>query len=183
MPAFKPDTPEERRRKNMASHNLVKTGDPETVSDPGYFPAFCDSNGSVVLAYCRRCHGGEIELEDQSCVERLLVQAIEHEKTLTPLQRAVNSMKQRQSWVVGESMMNDDGSPNGRTREEAVKILERVAPEFLILAELERLQRVVKSEIEARGKLEAALRGKEDAMELLFGRMRVRGVPFEDLIS
>lgn len=182
MPVFKPDTPEARRRKNMASHDLIKTGDPEVVCMDNHWPAYCDGNGEVVLGFCRRCNGGEVELEEQSCLERLLIRAMLLEKTLSPLQRAINLMKQRQSWVVGESRMNDDGSPNGRTREEAVKLLETVAPEFLVLAEMERLRGCLKSEIEARGKLEAALRSKEAAMDVLFERMRLRGVPYEDLI-
>lgn len=51
----------------------------------------------------------------------------------------MNAIAQKRSWVVGESMMNDDGSLNGRTCDEATALAERVAPEFVLLAELERL--------------------------------------------
>ena len=54
--------------KNIDTHDLVKTGDPEAGLDAnGDWPPFCDRNGVVVLAYCRRCRGGESELFDQSC--------------------------------------------------------------------------------------------------------------------
>jgi len=136
---FPIQTASERRRINLSSHDLVKTGDPEAKGDAqDNFPPFCDRNGEVVLGWCRRCHGAEVELEEKSCLERLIVRAIEAEAKLPPLQRAINAMHQRRSWVVGESMMNDDASPNGRTREEAQALLEQVAPEFIVLAELER---------------------------------------------
>lgn len=128
-----------KQKQPIETHDLVKTGDPEAAGDDdGNFPKFCDRNGDVCLAYCRRCHGGESELYDESCISRLVQQAVAHEASLPPLQRAMNAVAQKRSWVVGESMMNDDGSPNGRTREEAVALAERVAPEFVLLAELER---------------------------------------------
>lgn len=123
--------------KNIDTHDLVKTGDPE-IPDDDPFPAYCDRNGEVVLAFCRRCHGGESELYDESCIERLIKQAMAAEAKLTPLQRAINQLAQKRSWIIGESMMNDDGSPNGRTREECMAMVQRVAPEFVLLAEIER---------------------------------------------
>lgn len=42
-------------------HDVIKD------SDPDVFPAICDSNGSVVLAYCRKCKRGEVEL-DKGCL-------------------------------------------------------------------------------------------------------------------
>lgn len=122
---------------NINTHDLIKTGDPE-ICDDAPFPGYCDSNGEVVLAFCRRCHGGEVELFEQSCIERLVQQAAAAEAKLPPLQRAINQLKQKRSWVVGESMMNDDASPNGRTREECMAMMEKIAPEFVLLAEFER---------------------------------------------
>jgi len=127
--------------KNIDTHDLIKTGDPEAVGsgEGDWFPAYCDQNGEVVLAYCRRCRGGESELYDQSCIERLMRRAIEHEKTLSPLQRAINSLEQRRSWVTAEMRMNDDASSNGVTKEEAVRRLSEIAPEYVVLDELLRL--------------------------------------------
>lgn len=137
----------ERRKANLATHSLVKTGDSEARADAqDRFPPFCDRNGEVVLGFCRRCHGAEAELEDQTCLDRLLRRAIEAEAKLPPLQRAINSIHQKMSWVLAESMMNDDASPNGRTREEAVALLERVSPEFVVLTELERLMAAIEKE-------------------------------------
>ena len=46
------------------THDLVQTGDADAHA------AICDANGEVVLAYCRRCGGGEADL-DTACAERL----------------------------------------------------------------------------------------------------------------
>jgi hypothetical protein len=43
-------------------HDLIKTGDRDA------FPQICDRNGEVALAYCRRCHRAEGEL-DAVCEE------------------------------------------------------------------------------------------------------------------
>ena len=49
-------------------------------------------------------------------------------------------------------------------------------------AECRRLERERDGEREARHKADAALRMKEDAMQVLFDRMRSAGVDFSDLI-
>lgn len=51
------------------THDIIKTGDADANG------GICDSNGDVVLALCRRCGRGEIELE-QGCVDGLIKQAI-----------------------------------------------------------------------------------------------------------
>jgi hypothetical protein len=131
MTPFSVLTPAEQRRKNLESHDLVKTGDPEAREGS----AIVDGNGEVVLALCRRCRGGEAQLEDESCITRLIKIGIETEKNLPPLQRALNHARQRRSWVIGEMMLADDNL----TREQALKRFEEILPDGLLLAELERL--------------------------------------------
>jgi hypothetical protein len=44
-------------RASVKEHDLIETGDDDA------FPAICDMNGEVVLAYCRVCRKGEVELQ------------------------------------------------------------------------------------------------------------------------
>lgn len=120
----------ERRKKNLASHDLVKTGDAD-ASD-----AICDSRGEVVLGFCRRCKGGEIDLED-SCIDRLVRKAIEHEKTLSPLQRTIAYARLWRAYVTAEMQFDSQDRPNGMTPE-AARALYDQSPDGAILAELER---------------------------------------------
>ena len=59
------------------THELIKTGDADV------YPQICDSNGDVVLAYCRKCGGGEIELYEP-CVDRLVKRIRELESPPRP---------------------------------------------------------------------------------------------------
>lgn len=47
-------------------HDIIETGDPEAQLNKamGRWPAICDSNGEVVLAQCRKCGRGEVQLEE-----------------------------------------------------------------------------------------------------------------------
>lgn len=92
-------------------------------------------------------------------IEELVEQAVAAEAKLPPLQRAINQLKQKRSWVVGESMMNDDGSPNGRTREECMTMMEKIGPEFVLLAEFER--RNAEEHVAADGTTRKSHYGKE----------------------
>lgn len=116
---------------NIETHDLVKTGDPEAHGP------IVDRNGEVVLAYCRRCKGGESDLYDESCLTRLMKKNIEENAKLPPLERALNEARSRRSWVVGECMMTDQGAPNGVSYEEALARYEKIT-EGALLAELER---------------------------------------------
>lgn len=49
--------------------------------------------------------------------------------------------------------------------------------------EIERLRREIASEREAHGKTTAALRGKDEAMGILFQRAQAGGVDLSDLVS
>lgn len=124
-------TEEERRKKNFATHDLVKTGDSDATGP------IVDGRNEVVLAFCRKCGGGEAELHDKSCLDRLIERAAERERSLTPLQRAMNHARQRRSWVVGEMQLNDDDTPSSTTREQAMELYAQL-PEGALLAELER---------------------------------------------
>lgn len=128
------ETERDRHKRNLESHELVETGDPEAKPNAdGQWPAICDRNGEVVLGFCRRCRGGEAQLENESCLERLLKLAIERESKLSPLQRAINHLEQRRGRVTAEMRMNDDASPNGVTKEQANSRLRDVAPEYIVL--------------------------------------------------
>jgi len=116
-----------KARANLATHQLVKTGDPDAMG------AIVDRNGEVVLGYCRRCHGGEAELEDQSCLERLVAMSIAHEKAMTSIQRAVSHAQARRSWVIGEMML----TYLDLRREDALARYNEMLPEGALLAEFE----------------------------------------------
>lgn len=112
-------------RPNIETHDLIRSPtDPDAIYG---------------LATCRRCQGKEKELEDQSCFERLLCTATARELAQSPLERAIAQLEQRRFWVGREMRMNDDGSPNGLTAEQANQRLREIAPEFVVLDELKRL--------------------------------------------
>lgn len=56
---------------NGMTHLLYETG------DEGAPAQIKDSNGEVVLGLCRRCGAAEIELDQQSCAERLALHVVE----------------------------------------------------------------------------------------------------------
>lgn len=63
-------------------HELIKTGDPDAHR------AICDRNGEVVLAQCRKCGRGEVELE-QPCVS-LKWATVDGDKMIAHMARVSN---------------------------------------------------------------------------------------------
>jgi len=66
-----------KKAENHASHTLLQPRDCKCNPDVGSCP-ICDGG----LAYCVICHGGEIDLERQSCCERLVARIKELESLL-----------------------------------------------------------------------------------------------------
>lgn len=73
-------------------------------------------------------------------LQEAIRRAIEIEKNMTPLERAVSRLHQRESWVVGEFMM----TYTAIEREEAHNRFVSACPEWLIYEEMVRLQALTK---------------------------------------
>jgi len=92
----------EREKSNLASHTLYRGYDADAPDQ------IKDRNGHVVLGCCRRCGACESQLDEESCLERLLKKAAEQASSWSPLERAVHFARQQRSWVIGEMMLADE---------------------------------------------------------------------------
>lgn len=81
--------------------------------------------------------------------------------------------------------LNKDVSSWAVVKPESVATMSEAAQRNILvmaLEDIQRLGRMLESEIDARNKCMAALRGKDQAMDVLFARLRKAGVDYSDLI-
>jgi hypothetical protein len=101
------------------------------------------------LSYCERCHGGESELYEQSCAERLMLLLVEKEREVEELKD--ERIKSEKEWADKCMKLESQLAESDRVSKMKQSFIERLQSQLSNKMTRERVENILFSELEKRG--------------------------------